>query len=141
MIAYFSLFLSVNVETTFPNPDFLYPPNVTPIQRRGSVPCENLSAPNRNNCHNNNKAKSRKKILRRRSSGGAEILSPIAGEAEAGASTTTTTPSSTAWYRFKRSSDATKNRSDLDLLLSRRRGSLPVEVLTVCHSGKQHLII
>lgn len=106
------------------------------------MPCENLSASNRNNCQNN-KAKNRKKILRRRSSGGAEILSPIAGEPEAGASTTTasTTVNNTAWYRFKRNSDAAKNRSDLDLLLSRRRGSLPVEVLTVCHSGKQHLII
>lgn len=95
-------------------------------QRRSSVPNDNLVATSRNNCHTT-KSKSRKKSLRRRSSGGAEILCSMVSETEPS--------SSSPWFtRFKRS-ETTKNRSDLDHLLSRRRGSLPVEVLTTCHSG------
>lgn len=111
--------------------DFLCPPSVALIQRRGSVPCENLSSSsNRNNNNCNGKAKNRKKLLRRRS-GGAEILYPIATDAEVSSSST--------WYKFKRS-DSVKNRADLDMLLNRRRGSLPVEVLShSCQSGKNHL--
>lgn len=107
--------------------EYLCASNVALVQRRGSVPCENSSsANNRNNC--NGKSKNRKKLLRRRSSGGAEILYPIVSDAD--------TSSSSAWYRFKRS-ESTKNRSDLDMLLNRRRGSLPVEVLSVsCQSGR-----
>lgn len=101
-------------------------------QRRSSVPSDNPAvASNRNNCHNG-KSKNRKKSLRRRSSGGAEILCSIVSETEPSSS-------SSPWYRFKRS-ETTKNRSDLDLLLSRRRGSLPVEVLTTCNSGKNSTI-
>lgn len=101
-------------------------------QRRSSVPSDNpVVAANRNNCHNG-KSKNRKKSLRRRSSGGAEILCSIVSETEPSSS-------SSPWYRFKRS-ETTKNRSDLDLLLSRRRGSLPVEVLTTCNSGETSLI-
>lgn len=119
-----------NIDTSLLQSDFLYATNVTLIQRRGSVPCENLSSANRNNC--NGKTKNRKKMLRRRSSGGAEILCPIVAETEPSSS------ASSSWYRFKRS-DASKNRSDLDMLLTRRRGSLPVEVLAVCHSGKRRI--
>ncbi|XP_031617734.1 uncharacterized protein LOC116337375 isoform X1 [Contarinia nasturtii] len=96
-------------------------------QRRSSVPSDTIVVSSRTNCHNG-KSKNRKKSLRRRSSGGAEILCSIVSETEPSSS------SSSPWYRFKRS-ETTKNRSDLDLLLSRRRGSLPVEVLTTCHSG------
>ncbi|XP_055689850.1 uncharacterized protein LOC129793686 isoform X6 [Lutzomyia longipalpis] len=102
-------------------------PTMSSIQRRSSMPCENLAALGRSN----GKQRSRKKLLRRRSSGGAEILSPILTE-EA------TTSSSgggggSAWFRFKR--DITRSRTDQDALLSRRRGSLPVEVLAVGLSG------
>lgn len=99
---------------------------MTSNQRRSSVPCDSLS-PNRSNCHNL-KTKNRKKTLRRRSSGGAEILCQTVTEAEPSSS------ASSPWYRFKRT-EISKNRTDMDLLLSRRRGSLPVEVLTTCHSG------
>lgn len=101
--------------------------SLTTNQRRSSVPCDNPVTSSRNNCHNG-KSKSRKKSLRRRSSGGAEILCPIVSETEPSSST------GSPWYRFRRN-ETTKNRSDLDLLLSRRRGSLPVEVLAICHSG------
>lgn len=121
------IFLPDNIDSTLLQSDFLYTANVTIIQRRGSVPCENLSSTNRNNC--NGKTKNRKKMLRRRSSGGAEILCPIVAESEPSSS------GSSSWYRFKRS-EPSKNRSDLDMLLTRRRGSLPVEVLAVSHSGK-----
>lgn len=129
-ILFHSFFID-NVETNLPETDFLYASNAstTDQQRRSSVPTDNLS-PNRNNCHNG-KTKNRKKTLKRRLSGGAEILCPIVSETEPSCST-----GGSPWYRFKRS-DAPKNRSDMDLLLSRRRGSLPVEVLTVCHTGKQ----
>lgn len=106
------------------------------IQRRGSVPCDSLSVLGRNGC--NGKTRNRKKILRRRSSGGAEILSPIIGDpSEAGCSSANGGGSNvvtSTWHRFKR--DLTRNRSDLDALLSRRRGSLPVEMLAVSHSGE-----
>jgi len=120
-----------NIDSALLQSDFLYTANVTIIQRRGSVPCENLSSTNRNNC--NGKTKNRKKMLRRRSSGGAEILCPIVAESEPSSSGGGGGGSS-SWYRFKRS-EPSKNRSDLDMLLSRRRGSLPVEVLAVSHSG------
>lgn len=110
------------------NPDLLYATNVALIQRRGSVPCE--SHIGRNSCSNSNKNRNRKKILRRRSSGGADILSPILNESEASGNGGA---ANTSWYRFKR--DITRNRSDLDSLLSKRRGSLPVEVFAVGHSG------
>lgn len=115
-------------KATVPSENISYTANVQLIQRRGSVPCDSLTLLSRNGC--NGKARNRKKILRRRSSGGAEILSPIIGEPSEPSSST----SSSAWYRFKR--DITRNRSELDSLLSRRRGSLPVEVLAVSHSGE-----
>lgn len=111
------------------------------IQRRGSVPCDSLSVLGRNGC--NGKTRNRKKILRRRSSGGAEILSPIIGEpSEAGCSSANgagggSNVVASTWYRIKR--DITRNRSDLDVLLSRRRGSLPVEMLAVSHSGENRI--
>lgn len=41
--------------------------------------------------------------------------------------------SSSAWYRFKRE---ISRRTDVETLLTKRRGSLPVEVLTVNYTGK-----
>lgn len=89
----------------------------------------------------NGKSRNRKKILRRRSSGGAEILGAIVSESMESDGTTTTTMTTTknsststsAWYKFKRD---VFRRPDSETLLSRRRGSLPVEVLSVCHSGE-----
>lgn len=101
-------------------------------QRRSSVPCENL-----NRLSFNGKSRNRKKILRRRSSGGAEILSPIMSETSTtigGDQASSGGNSGTPWYRFKR-------RNDNDALLSRRRGSLPVEVLSVCHTSGELLLL
>lgn len=111
--------------------DLLYATNVSSIQRRGSVPCDSYGGYSRNGC-SGGKNRNRKKVLRRRSSGGAEILSPIMAEPDdTGAGEGSV--SSASWYCFKR--EMTRNRSDLDTLLSKRRGSLPVEVFAVCHSG------
>nr|XP_029729554.1 uncharacterized protein LOC109400568 isoform X1 [Aedes albopictus] len=118
------------------------PNNIGPaynIQRRGSVPCDSSNSVVIRNSFNN-KRRSAKKVLRRRSSGGAEILSPILSEdatsgsgngnggGGGGGAAGSSTSSSTAWQRFKR-------RADAENLLSRRRGSLPVEVLTIGYSG------
>lgn len=127
----FFLFDSLFIIATFVEPNLPQTSSLVTNQRRSSVPSDNLVATNRNNCHNG-KSKNRKKSLRRRSSGGAEILCSIVSETEPSSS------SSSPWYRFKRN-ETTKNRSDLDLLLSRRRGSLPVS-LTTCHSGRFHFI-
>lgn len=110
------------------------------IQRRGSVPCDSFAVISRNGC--SGKSRNRKKILRRRSSGGADILSPILAEAETSIGggngnnngSNTGNSLSASWIRFKR--DITRNRSDLDSLLSKRRGSLPIEVFAVGHSGE-----
>lgn len=99
-----------------------------------------MSSMNRTNNSCNGKTRNRKKILRRRSSGGAEILSPILAEQEPGCSNNSgssggngTSGSSHPWYRFKRTD---RQKADIESLLTRRRGSLPVEVLAVCHTGK-----
>ncbi|XP_055624861.1 uncharacterized protein LOC129767730 [Toxorhynchites rutilus septentrionalis] len=111
------------VVTTMPN-------NIGPghnMQRRGSVPCDKSnSVVIRNNL--SIKRRSTKKALRRRSSGGAEMLSPILSEDITPAVPSTGSSTSSAWQRFKR-------RADTDNLLSRRRGSLPVEVLAFGYSG------
>lgn len=73
-------------------------------------------------------------MLRRRSSGGAEILSPIIAEPDDTGTGGEGSVSGSSRYRFKR--EMIRNRSDLDTLLSKRRGSLPVEILAVCHTGK-----
>lgn len=96
------------------------------LPNESSLAGDNLIPRNNNHIA---KPKTRKKSLRRRLSGGAEILCPIVSEAEPSSS------SSSPWYRFKRN-DSTKTRPDIDMLISRRRGSLPVEVLTITHSGK-----
>ncbi|XP_058829068.1 cGMP-inhibited 3',5'-cyclic phosphodiesterase 3B-like isoform X2 [Topomyia yanbarensis] len=106
------------------------PNNIGPVynmQRRGSVPCESSNSVVIRSSFSI-KRRSTKKALRRRSSGGAEILSPILSEDTSGAAPGSSSSSSSAWQRFKR-------RTDTDNLLSRRRGSLPVEVLTIGYSG------
>lgn len=122
------------------NENIVYNTNVQLIQRRGSMPCESLTVLSRNGCNGKNRS-SRKKLLQRRSSGGADLLVPTIGETDHRGSEMTDddcqpsqTPSSTSWFRFKR--EITRNRSELDTFLSRRRGSLPVEMQGVSHSGE-----
>lgn len=123
------------------NENIIYNTNVQLIQRRGSMPCESLTVLSRNGCNGKNRS-SRKKLLRRRSSGGADLLVPTIGETDHRGSdfaddhsqaSQSQAPSSTSWFRFKR--EITRNRSDLDTFLTRRRGSLPVEMQGVTHSG------
>lgn len=91
-------------------------------QRRGSVPCES----NVLSRGVNGKRRNPKKILRRRSSSGAEILTPIASESKE--STSNNKSGTSVWNRFKREWTP---RGDSDVLLTRRRGSLPIEVLSI----------
>lgn len=89
-------------------------------QRRGSVPCGSL----------NGKRRNPKKILRRRSSSGAiEILTPIVSESVESTSSNNASGNS-AWYKFKKDWTISR-RSDTDSILTKRRGSLPIEVLAI----------
>lgn len=72
----------------------------------------------------NGKASRRKKQLRRRSSGGPETV--CAQEALG----------QDVWHRLRR--DLSRRTENPDLLLARRRGSLPIEMLTVGHSGNYY---
>ncbi|XP_058124990.1 uncharacterized protein LOC131282671 [Anopheles ziemanni] len=123
---------SVHPVATLPN-SLMGPPSS--IQRRGSVPCDSSNVSLRSSF--SIKRRSTKKAIRRRSSGGAEILSPILSE-DAGADGGNGgggSSSSSAWYRIKRDANSGHRRSDNESLLSRRRGSLPVEVLAIGYSG------
>uniref|UniRef100_A0A182PP52 Phosphodiesterase n=1 Tax=Anopheles epiroticus TaxID=199890 RepID=A0A182PP52_9DIPT len=106
------------------------------MQRRGSVPCESSNNVALRSSFSI-KRRSTKKAIRRRSSGGAEILSPILSEDAAGGSNGagSSSSSSNAWYRIKRDSGHRRTGGDNESLLSRRRGSLPVEVLAIGYSG------
>lgn len=109
------------------------------VQRRGSVPCESSSVTAITTTRSNKKHRNTKKVLYRRSSSGAEILTPIMAEALEGGTCGSSKGGSgtdSAWYRFKK--DVMK-RKDTDYL-SKRRGSLPVEVLSL-GLGKFFLII
>lgn len=103
----------------------------------------------------NKTARNRKKILRRRSSGGADILSPVLTEESAFSAWTsqeqqqqqkedeqedvgapkTNMKHSLSWFRLRRDGSV-RRATDKEALLSRRRGSLPIEVLAVGHSGE-----
>lgn len=91
-------------------------------QRRGSVPCES----NVMSRSVNGKRRNPKKILRRRSSSGAEILTPIVSESME--STSNNKSGASVWNRFKREWTP---RGESDVLLTRRRGSLPIDVLSI----------
>ncbi|XP_035913867.1 uncharacterized protein LOC118512880 isoform X2 [Anopheles stephensi] len=119
-----------------PNNSLVAPPPSYPgMQRRGSVPCESTNNVALRSSFSI-KRRSTKKAIRRRSSGGAEILSPILSEDAAGGSNGAgaSSSSSNAWYRIKRDSGH-RRTGDNESLLSRRRGSLPVEVLAIGYSG------
>lgn len=92
-------------------------------QRRSSVPSE----PNlvfRSSV--NGKRRNPKKVLRRRSSSGAEILTPVVGETMETSSSNG--ESSSSWSRLKRDCSQC---GETDGLVTKRRGSLPIEVLAV----------
>ncbi|KAG5677283.1 hypothetical protein PVAND_007053 [Polypedilum vanderplanki] len=97
-------------------------------QRRGSCEMPNLMM--RGSV--NGKRRNPKKILRRRSSSGAiEILTPIVSESmESTSSAGSVTGSANLWYRFKKEWTLSR-RNDSDTLLTKRRGSLPIEVLAI----------
>lgn len=71
----------------------------------------------------NGKANRRKKQLRRRSSGGPETVC------------SQEVISQESWHRYRR--ELARRNENPDTLLARRRGSLPIEMLTVGHSGKR----
>jgi hypothetical protein len=102
------------------------------VQRRGSVPCESstITTITTTSRSNNKKHRNTKKVLYRRSSSGAEILTPIMADTmDSGACSSSKggNGSDSAWYRFKK--DVMK-RKEADYL-TKRRGSLPVEVLSL----------
>ncbi|KAK9712247.1 3prime5prime-cyclic nucleotide phosphodiesterase [Popillia japonica] len=97
--------------------------NILHYQRRGSAPIDlpplgGLERRDQLTRHTslNGKAGRRKKHLRRRSSGGPE---------------TVCLPDTDSWTRL-----LLRRNENPDTLLARRRGSLPIEVLTVGHTGK-----
>jgi cAMP-specific phosphodiesterase 4 len=95
-----------------------------PHQRRGSTPCES-NVFSRGSV--NGKRRNPKKILRRRSSSGAEILTPIASDAVESTSSNNGGGGS-VWSRHKKE---WSRHADSDALLTKRRGSLPIEVLAI----------
>lgn len=122
-------------------------------KRRSSMPTESLLIVGRGSNGTSNKSgRNRKKVLRRRSSGGADILNPVLteeatfsawtseqpqrpAEAEEGGAPKTEMKHSLSWFRLKREGSV-RRAADKEVLLSRRRGSLPIEVLAVGHSGE-----
>lgn len=95
--------------------------SVAPYQRRGSVPCE-TNVLSRTSA--NGKRRNPKKILRRRSSSGAEILTPIVTE---GTESTSSHAGVSVWNRFKKEFSRPSDSPDVQ---PKRRGSLPIDVLT-----------
>lgn len=114
----------------------------------------------------NKSARNRKKVLRRRSSGGTDILNPVLAEESAFSAWTSQQEEeeerrqqededeqveqahpppppppksdmkhSLSWFRLRRDGSV-RRATDKEALLSRRRGSLPIEVLAVGHSGE-----
>lgn len=98
--------------------------SVTPYQRRGSTPCES-NVFGRSSV--NGKRRNPKKLLRRRSSSGAEILTPIVSDAVESTSSNNVGGGS-IWNRNKKE---WSRHADSDALLTKRRGSLPIEVLAI----------
>lgn len=96
--------------------------SVGPYQRRGSVPCD-VNVFSRTSA--NGKRRNPKKILRRRSSSGAEILVPIVSEVMESSSSNIVGAS--VWNRFKKEFSRPSDSPDVQ---PKRRGSLPIDVLT-----------
>lgn len=95
-------------------------------QRRGSTPCES-NVFGRGSVNGKRRNPNPKKILRRRSSSGAEILTPIASDAVESTSSNNGGGGS-VWSRYKKE---WSRHADSDALLTKRRGSLPIEVLAI----------
>ncbi|XP_023713018.1 uncharacterized protein LOC111867414 isoform X3 [Cryptotermes secundus] len=89
--------------------------------RRGSVPAD-ISSELRLRNGNSNKSRTRKKVLRRRSSGGPEMFT-VSGPEPFGDGMT--------WQQWHREF---MPRWMAESVLTRRRGSLPIEVLATTHS-------
>lgn len=121
-------------------------------KRRSSMPTESLLIVGRNSGSAVGPSKSsrnRKKLLRRRSSGGADILNPVLAEETTafsqgqpkGEEMEEVVPKSElkhsmSWFRLRREGSV-RRAADKEALLSRRRGSLPIEVLAVGHTGEE----
>ena len=135
-------------------------------KRRSSMPTESLLIVGRSGTggptsggSSGKSSRSRKRILRRRSSGGADILNPVLAEETAFSAWTAgkhevekekqemvvevqpkgEMKHSLSWFRLKREGSVRK-ATDKEALLSRRRGSLPIEVLAFGHSGEDSLL-
>jgi hypothetical protein len=98
--------------------------SVAPYQRRGSIPCESNFFSRSSVA--NGKRRNPKKVLRRRSSSGAEILTPIVSDTME--STSSNNAGSSVWNRYKKE---WSRHTESDALLTKRRGSLPIEVLAI----------
>lgn len=98
------------------------------IQRRRSVPTDVLLQAPGQSTRTNSKRRNAKKMLKRQSSDVAEMLSPIWSESMGGDSTSESS-SSTAWRGGGGGGGGNGNSrpSDLEGLLSKRRGSLPAD--------------
>lgn len=130
------------------------------VKRRSSMPTESLLIVGRGSSSAGGggngvgaagkSSRNRKKILRRRSSGGTDILNPVLAEESAFShgehehrdeeEVVTSAPKSEmkhslSWFRLRREGSV-RRAADKEALLSRRRGSLPIEVLAVGHSGE-----
>lgn len=95
--------------------------------RRGSVPAD-ISSELRLRNGNSNKSRTRKKVLRRRSSGGPEMFTVSGPEAFG---------DGMIWQQWHREFVP---RRMAESVLTRRRGSLPIEVLATTHSGEPVLL-
>lgn len=92
----------------------------TPYLRRGSVPAD-ISELRRDVYNRNSVKRNRKKVLRRRSSGGPEMF---AGGIEAS--------DTGAWVRWKKD---IARRDSIPEPLTKRRGSLPIDMVAISHAG------
>lgn len=127
------------------------------VKRRSSMPTDSLLIVGRGSNGGKSNSRNRKKVLRRRSSGGADILNPVLAEETAFSAWTSpqehqqqqeedevveVAPKgemkhSLSWFRLRRDGSV-RRATDKEALLSRRRGSLPIEVLAVGHTGKDY---
>lgn len=94
--------------------------------RRGSIPAD-ISELRRDLFRNNvnNKPRNRKKILRRRSSGGPEMF--IGGSTDGN--------DNGMWKKWRKEIG---KRDPVPETFVKRRGSLPIEMMTVSHTGRYY---
>lgn len=118
--------ISISASASTQQSQLQVPQQQQPQQRRGSMPCEPTLGIIRGSVNGKRRNNNSKKILRRRSSSGAiEIVNESMESASSNSGSGTS-----AWYRFKKDW-AFSRRPDSDVLLTKRRGSLPIEVLAI----------